>query len=342
MSLCLLRHQPINMIVKNLKLKVKSCSPKLEVFRLINFGLLIATLSFALCTLNSRQAQAQSLSLSLWPPLLEVIMQPGKTITQVYKLTNNSDHELSITPQIFPFEPLEETGGIKIDFSPPPVIPTLPHFSFASREKFDQAFPLPVGKTQELVLKINLPPNNPEKDYYYTLLFSTGEEPLSLNKDEGQSTALARIGTNILLTSSLLGKPTFLGRIVLFSAPFIVDSFSATNFTVILENWGKTFWKPFGEIIIEGPFDQKNEIALREQNILANSSRRLTLDSYRPRWPIGPFKAKLEFALNEDGQKLSSQITFWYLPYKLLAGTILLVILTSFIRLLKHRLSPTA
>jgi len=285
-------------------------------------------------------AQAQTLSLSLWPPLLEVMMQPGKTITQVYKLTNSSDHELQITPQIFPFEPLGETGEIKINFPSPPATLTAPLFSFASREKFGQAFPLAVGETREMVLKISLPPNNPEKDYYYTLLFSTGEEPLSpLKGEEGKSTAVAQIGTNILLTASQLGKPPLLGRIVLFSAPFIVDSFSATNFMVILENWGKAFWKPFGKIEITGPFNQKGEIALREQNILANSSRRLILDSYRPTWPIGPFKADLAFSLNEDGPEFSSPITFWYLPYKLVGGIFLFIILVLLGRRLKRRLN---
>jgi hypothetical protein len=286
------------------------------------------------------KAYAQTLSLSLWPPLLEVMMQPGKTITQVYKLTNNSDHELQITPRILPFEPEGEEGEIKINFSSPASTLTLPHFSFASREKFNQAFLLPVGETREMVLKINLPPNNPEKDYYYTLLFSTGEEPVSTREGEAsQSTTVAQIGSNILFTASQTGQPNLLGRIVLFSTPPVIDSFSPTNFRVILENGGRIFWKPFGQIEISGPFDQKSEIPLREQNVLANSSRRLTIDSYRPSWPIGPFKAKLEFSLNENGQKLSSQITFWYFPYKLTIGIILLIFLLFLGRRLRRRFS---
>jgi hypothetical protein len=287
------------------------------------------------------KACAQTLSLSLWPPLLEVMMRPGKMITQVYKLTNNSDHELQITPRIFPFEPEGETGEIKISFSPVEATLATPYFSFASREKFGQSFLLPVGETREMVLKISLPQNNPEKDYYYTLLFSSGEEALaSLAGEEGKSTTVAQIGTNILLTASQLGKPTLLGRITLFSAPIMVDSFSAANFSVILENWGKSFWKPFGKIEVSGPFDQKGEIPLREQNVLANSSRRLTVDSFRPPWPIGPFKAKLTFSLNEDGPELSSQISFWYLPYKLTGTIVTLLILLLFGRRLKNRFSP--
>jgi len=308
----------------NYLLKIVNCKLKICVITLI--------VGFALIT-SPQKVYSQTLSLSLWPPLLEVMMQPGKTITQVYKLTNNSDHELQITPQIFPFEPEGQRGEIKINFSPLEPTLTTPHFSFASREKFGQSFLLPVGETREMVLKISLPQNNPEKDYYYTLLFVSGGDTFApLNKEGGKSMSIVQIGSNILLTASQLGKPTLLGRVTLFSAPIIIDSFSATDFTVILENWGKTFWKPFGKIEISGTFDQKNEIPLREQNILANSSRQLTVDSFQPRWPIGPFKAKLIFSLNQDGSEFSSQVSFWYLPYKLMAGVIILLLVLFIIR----------
>ncbi len=302
---------------------------------LFSFAWLLITSYWLLTPLR---IYGQTLSLSLWPPLLEVMIQPGKTVTQVYKLTNNSDHELQITPQIFPFEPKGERGEIKINFSVQEPTPTTPHFSFASREKFGQSFLLPVGETREMVLKISLPQNNPEKDYYYTLLFSSDEEPLiASGSEKSKSTMLAQIGSNILLTASQLGKPNFLGKVTLFSAPLVIDSFSATDFTVILENWGKTFWKPFGKIEISGPFDQKNEIPLREQNVLANSSRQLTIDSFRPYWPIGPFKAKLVFTLNGDGPELSSQTSFWYFPYKLMTGVIILLLVLFIIgRIKKH------
>jgi len=282
---------------------------------------------------------AQSLSLSLWPPLLEVMIQPGKSITQVYKLTNNSDHDLKITPQIFPFEPIGESGQIRIQ----PLSPTnskLPtgFFSFDSGEKLGQPFNLPVGQTKEMVLKLALPRENPEKDYYYTLLFSTAEEPLKTENrhDRGGSGSITQIGTNILITVSQLGKPVLLGKIVSFTAPPIIDSFSTVPFEVVLENWGKTLWKPFGQIVTTGIFKQEKEIRLLEQNVLSNSSRRLDIPQFRPKLPLGPFLATLEFSLNEDGPKLFTELAFWYLPYKLvLVVLFLLTVIFSSKRLKK-------
>lgn len=313
------------MIVKSSKFKVKSYNSKFKVIKLlVNFGLLTATLHFALCTLHLSKANAQSLSLSLWPPLLEVMVQPGKTVTQVYKLTNNSDRELQITPQVFPFEPVGDKGQIKI------LVPnnkaTKPQSSFFSFEnaEFDQAFPIAIGQTKELVLKISIPKDTPQKDSYFTLLFSSSELPQS---DQSESSSVAQIGSNILLTVSRTGLPSPSGKILEFSVPKIIDSFSPVNFKLVLQNDGSSFWKPFGEIKISGMLKQNEKLPLLEQNVLGNSFRQMTIAPFRSRLAIGQFKADLKFSLNEDGQSLSQTVFFWYLPYKLLIALVSLLVI---------------
>lgn len=269
--------------------------------------------------------QAQSLSLSLWPPLLEVMIQPGKTITYAYQLTNNSDHELTIVPQIVSFEATGEQGQIKLNF-PSKSLPSKPlttnlyplTFSFESGEVFGKPVTIAIGQSKQVILKIFVPERTPEKDYYHTLLFSTGQEI----EPQGSSTSsITQIGTNILLTVSKTGKPPYLGRILEFSSLKVVDSFSPVQFTVRLENWGKTLWKPFGKIKIEGILEQNDEVKLWEQNILAYSARKLDVPAYRPKLPIGPFKALLDLTVNENGERLYTEINFWYLPYKAFLGT---------------------
>jgi len=243
-----------------------------------------------------KKAFAQSLSLSIWPPLLEVMIQPSKTVTQVYKLTNNSDQSLQITPQIYSFRPQGETGEINIKSN----LKTLrasqqssnPNFfSFSSGEQFGKPFTIPIGETKELTLQITIPKNTSEADYYNTLLFGT-----ALAADENSpsnSSSVTQIGTNILLTVSQTGKPDRLARIAEFSAPKIIDCLSPIHFTVRLENWGKTLWKPFGKIKITGILKQKNEIALLPQNVLAQSVRKLEVSELKPNLPLGPFRAEL-------------------------------------------------
>ena len=311
---------------------------KIKNFKLKIWILVVLCLAF----IFPAKAYGQSLSLSIWPPLLEVIIQPGKTVTQVYKLTNNSDHELQISPQIFPFEPVGEKGLIRIEIPKevrPPGRSDLSKkdqgfFSFENAE-LNQPFGVAVGQTKELVLKIIIPSSNPQNDYYYTLLFSTSEIPAD---KKSQSSSVTQIGSNILLTVSRLGTPNLSGKIKEFSAPIIIDSFSPTNFKAIVANTGSSFWKPFGKITITGILKQKDEIKLLEQNVLADSSRELAINSFKPQLPIGPFKASLEFSLNEnETNKLYAETDFWYLPYKLFSGILILIILTFFVKKLRSR-----
>lgn len=277
--------------------------------------------------IGASPALAQTLSLSLWPPLLEATMQPGRSITAVYKLTNNSDRPLQITPQVYPFEPQGSSGQIKLKSSISSSGLPQPLFSFESGQKLGQAFALPQGETKELVLKIATPKELSEKDYYYTLLFSTAEVPFENQAEGGKTGTISQIGSNLLITVSHLGQPALLGTIVEFSAPKIIDSFSAAKFNLVLENRGKNLWKPFGEIAIESLFKEKSEVELLQQNVLSYSSRQLNLELFRPKIPFGPFKAKLSLTLNEEGPSLSSETTFWYFPYKAL-GIIFVLVLT--------------
>ena len=321
-------------------------------------AILLFSVLFCVWLTTAMPASAQSLSLSLWPPLLEVMIQPGRSVTQVYKLTNASDHELQITPQIFSFKPQGENGEIQIKFSEKKIEEVRgglkedkgdtseKFFSFESGEQFNQPFYLPIGKEREITLKISPPKDTPENDYYYTLLFSTATP--TTDQDKNSSSSTAQIGTNILITVSQNGAPNFLARILEFSCPKIIDSFSPVNFTVRLENWGNAFWKPFGKISLTGILKQKEEIELWPQNVLAQSSRKLDVPEFRPGLPLGPFKALLEFSPSESSpsanlsatEKLSMEITFWYLPYKALAALVALLLAVFFIRKVNHKLKP--
>jgi len=308
----------------------------------LKFKIVLAFVAIVLLFANTNKIYAQSLSLSLSPPLLEVFIQPNQSITQTYKLTNNSATQLQITPIISLFKPSGNKGEIKISNQDLQSLTNDIYFSFDSGEKMNEPITIAVGQTKEIVFRITTLPKTTEKDYYCTLLFSSGNP--KIEEDKTQVYSVGQIGTNILITVSSSIKLPLLARILKFSAPTIIDSFSPTQFDVLLENWGKNFWKPFGKISIEGILKQKGEINLCGQNVLSNSQRQLTIDPYRPNIPLGPFKARLEFSLNEaaktpdsDGQQLSSGIVFWYIPYKILLVLLLLLILVKIYKKIKRK-----
>ncbi|MBI3379542.1 hypothetical protein HY029_02165, partial [Candidatus Gottesmanbacteria bacterium] len=98
---------------------MKNQSSKIKAQNLTNSLKLLTldlVLIFALCTLHLRQAYAQSLSLSISPPLLEVMIKPGKSITQVYKLTNNGE-PIVITTNVSELDStgIKEGAGVNPD-----------------------------------------------------------------------------------------------------------------------------------------------------------------------------------------------------------------------------------
>ena len=292
------------------------------------------------------EASAQGLSLAIWPPLLEVTIQPGKSITQVYKLRNAGGTDLALTSKIIPFKPSGETGDISLELG----IWSLEFSSWFSFQNADlslgQKFILPAGREQEVVLKIKIPQRAPEGDYYFTLLFETLPGVFLPAGSGGQIEA--KIGSNILLTVSQTGEPLKQAAVEEFSIhnslfmihnSIIIDSFSQPKFVVRLKNTGQAFFKPIGSITTSGWFNQRWVLDLLPENVLANYVRQIQCQKASPpqilpspcelrtKFLLGKYTARLEFGLDEASGKYQAQIVFWALPLKLGAGILVALIL---------------
>ncbi|MEA3354996.1 MAG: hypothetical protein U9Q63_00745, partial [Patescibacteria group bacterium] len=266
---------------------------------------------------------AQTTSLSIWPPLLQATIQPGKSITQVYRLKNLGD-DTTITTTIVPFAPTDEFGHVKLygsELAPP-------FFSFqnADIDTFPTTIPLKAGQTKELVLKIRIPENQPEADHYLTFLFKSNT--IGLIGGTG-TTNQATIGSNILLTISKTGQPIKTAKIEEFKALQgdtllnLLDSFSPTSFLLRIKNTGKTRFKVVGQVEIYNTFKKKVAILpLREDNILADSTRQIITDPNTPKWspifPFGLYSATATITPQDSTNTISTTITFLILPYKAL------------------------
>jgi len=319
-------------------------------FRVI---LLTSVLFCGIAAIETTAIQAQIFSLGIYPPLLEVMMMPGKSITQVFRLENSGD-EMILNTQIVPFEPADEFGNISLRGSTSgEVEPPKNWFNFENADiSLGKPFVLKAGQTKQIVLRIKIPQDTREDDYYFTFLFSS--EPSA--RISGTATQEAGvIGANILLTVSRTGKPVKKGEVIEFSTQHfcllsspaslreagravfclpILDSFDKPEFLLRVKNTGRAFWKPFGKIKIEGILGQKWEQELLPENVLAGSIRQIRvatesarLDSARlaqPAFLVGPYRAKAEFSLDEEGgsQISSTAISFLALPIKALIGVL--------------------
>lgn len=304
------------------------------------FIIFLSILAISLFGLVSK-AKAQTLSLSIWPPLLEVTLQPGKSITQVYKLANNGQADLVITSSILPFKPEGEDGNIKLTNE---ASPALEWFSFQNANlDLGQSFSLPAGKEQEAVLRIKAPLEAQEKDYYFTLLFSTNPD-LNRGQFQPQSQAQAKIGSNILLTVSQSGQSQKKAQIIEFSLKNgllpksskwqIIDSFNKPEFILRIKNTGQSLFKPMGSITTNW-LGRKYILDLLPDNILIDSVRQagcknpqkenLFICQLDSKFSLGYYHTRVEFDLDKPGSQYSKDLYFFAIPLKLILTTIIII-----------------
>lgn len=275
-----------------------------------------------------KDCQAQAFSLSVNPTILEVMIQPGKKIIYTFDLENHSSTNLDLTARIVPFEAQDNQGHIRFSQEEPPDFFSL----LNSGMSFNQPFSLGANQKIQLVVRIAIPQNQPEGDYYQTLLVEQSSNQL-LSGNISQS--LGAIGANILLTVSTSGQPQRSLDIDTFTIPKayfnqFVDSFDLVNFNLVLKNTGQAFTKPEGSIFIrpEGGEDDLQEIKIRPDNILPGTSRKMrclkTPCFFKPPQLIGSYQARFEFVL--EGQKYQSVISFWVFPIKIAFGLVILLL----------------
>lgn len=324
---------------------------KEEIFKLILklSILIILTLYIKYYILNTNLVRAQTLSLGIEPPLLQVVAQPGKIITQAYKITNPGD-QVVLVSKLLPFKPADAYGHIQLPenlTAPAYEYPFLNWFSLQNADlDLGDSFLLKTGEHQQLVLKIRIPENAAQGDYYTTLLIQS--QPAADLTNSGSAQA-GMIGTNILLTVSDVEHPEidaevdveiqnplflFIQNLLKFfnlhwQIPKflknlkLVDSLDQIPFVITSKNKGDFRYISNGKLVVNGDpgigfFEQE----LVPENVLAQSQRQQTIVWRKHGFLLGKFSAQVDLQPNPN-TKISHQIVFVALPYKIITIIIL-------------------
>jgi hypothetical protein len=317
------QHLPTNQMY-NLKFIIYNLRTKLLIF-------FIVILHFTFYILHSEKVSAQTFSLGIYPPLLEVMIMPGKTITQKYEIANG-ENKITLTPKIVVFTPSGEKGNVQFLDNNKETETTKNWFSFENTPiEFGKPFTLSPNEAKSLLLKISIPANAQEKDYYFTLMFSSEPEPQARGSGIYQ---VGVIGTHLLITISKDGKPLKQGEVEAFALSNfqfsifnfqLLDSFTQPQYRIRIKNTGKTYWKPFGKITTSGLLGQKWEQELIPDNILGNSIREIqaSTPSANQKFLLGPYQAKVEFTPDQEETIISQTISYFAFPFKGLLGIII-------------------
>ena len=293
--------------------------------------------------------KAAGFDLSISPPLLQATIKPGKSISQVFTIYNNSSDPIVLTPRIVPFLPEDDQGNPSLQPQSNPA--WLSYFSLINTNiKLGQPFTLPANKSDQLVLSIKTPNTAPTTDHYATLLISSTSEVADFS-----SSISGSIGSNILLTiANQTAPPTILNitnlkpvntQYIKISQTYILDNLSPIHFTAKLENLGNHLTQAHGLFQIHKGTKVTHIQSLLPVNVLAQSTRELIASSssqlkFNPKiTQIGKYQASLNIR-SENGSSQNS-INLVLLPIKASIALILsLIILKSILTFKKSSSLP--
>lgn len=303
----------------------------MRVFFIFLFSIFLGVAaSFAYFLFSINETLAAPLSLSISPPIIEIIAEAPADIKALIKLTNEANEPVSLKIKFIPFIPQGETGEVEFLNLELPIQNLL--------NVVDEKTLLPLTdltlrpkESKNLSLHLSLPGEFEPADNYFSVVFLS-RGPQSESKPlketiEAYSEILAGVATNVLLSIRNRNYQDDVRalKIIEFSSPRFLQN-GPVSFQVRLKNEGQHFLKPEGKILITNMFGQKiGQLDLPPGNILANSTRAYPRVIFPETFLLGPYLAELK--IDSRGVETTAKTTFYAFPAKQFFGGMLLVVI---------------
>lgn len=274
--------------------------------------------------------------LSLSPTQTELILKPGATVIQTYKITNNTYQNLSLLISVDPWQPTDSSGSVSYD-----QVSSNPYLSFSlsnSDIKLNQIFILSPKTTQQLILKIKSASDTPLGDSYYTLFVNQSSSDLT--GDLTHSNAIGKIGSHLLISSAnsdQIPQKALLKNLAV--KPKIKDIlFTPLQISAQIQNTTPYYFPISGTLTISKNNLQIKQFNLSPDNVLAYHTRTIRCLNNNeitncqlkpPFWP-GIYTATIN--LHPSINSPASSLTFYVFPFSPLAFLIPLTFLILFFR----------
>lgn len=311
-------------------------------FYLVSFG--ISFLGLAILSMPSPALAATATktvsptssgqALEIAPPVITLTANPGQTVQLQISLRDISSGSLLVTNQINDFVASGEDGAPKIimdttnDVNP---------YSIKGWISPIASLLMVPHQIKTINVTIHVPSNASPGGHYGVIRFTATPPELH---STGVSLS-ASLGSLILIT--VTGKTKEGLAVVEFSTNKngrTVKLFEAKpiNFSERIKNIGNVHEQPSGQVSVIDMFGKKIgavNVNLQARNILPQSIRRFdqTLDSsvIGNKILFGRYTANLHLTYGATKQVLTASLVFWVIPYRLIGGTILLLVSGFFI-----------
>ena len=295
---------------------------------------LFAGLFFANYASAESTAANSAQGIEISPTLVELNAAKGKTYDIKLKITNITTSSLVYTPSVDDFTATNETGTPHIITDS-----TLPATSsIKTWVQPIQSFTLKSRESVDITASITIPENAEPGGHYGVIRFSGGTPEID-------STGVGLTASaGVLLLVRVDGSITEKAEVASFytaksgNQSFFFED-SPIEFVARIKNDGNIHIKPIGSIEIRDIFNNlvtTLSVNADKSNVLPNSTRRFD-SQYSKDWMFGRYTANLTLGYGTNGQALTSTVSFWVIPYKIiLAGLfILATIIFIFSKMIK-------
>ncbi|HEX3095958.1 MAG TPA: DUF916 domain-containing protein [Patescibacteria group bacterium] len=282
-------------------------------------------LSFGLISSNSALAQGTGTNrpeqgLAISPFILERQIDKGQSTSETIEVTNTTDKTLPVDISINDFTASGDNG----------------QQTFIAPGEGDQTYALSkwitITNNPKLVLKpgektevsftLTAPQNAEDGGHYGAIIFS-----FTPAQSSGSSVAVSQKVAAIILAKT--GKAREEGTIADFKAKDFISQSAPITFQTRFKNTGNVHVKPRGQVVISNMFGKKVGTALvnpNGNNVLPNSER--VFDSnWDDKFAFGRYTATVELVYGESGQVVKEKTSFWVIPFKLVGGIAIILII---------------
>jgi hypothetical protein len=283
---------------------------------------------------KSVHGQNISQGLQISPVTIDFTATKGQSYTFNVSILNVTTGDLVFTSAVNDFTAKDESGTPQ--FLLDSKLPS--NVSITSWITPPASFMVKSKQTVTLPIKINVPVNAEPGGHYGILRFS-GRAP-----DIDQTGVALKVSAGPLILIKVNGE---ISEKLRFSEFFTAQGsshkglFEKAPITVVerLTNDGNIHLKPKGDVIITNMFGSvvgTLKVNNKDGNVLPKSTRRFE-QTFAKKNLFGKYTASAKLAYGTHGQVLSSNLTFWVIPYKLIAILLLILIVLIFIlsRLIK-------
>ena len=297
-------------------------------------GLIVASV-FGVVSLTRAVDQAPGQALEIAPPVLNLKANPGETINTTINLRDISSSALQVTGTVDDFTANGEDGVPKILLDANEPTP----YSIKTWVQPLSKLTLKPRQIEALPIVIKVPANASPGGYYGVIRFTAtppGMESsgVSLSASLG---ALVFIRVNGAANESLVFDAFYASKTNKDESSWLFEEQPIT-FNQRIKNNGNVYEQPTGQIAVRDMFGNlvaNVNVNLERRSILPGTTRRLDqpLDKSNigDRILFGLYHAKLVLNYGESNKQITSEISFWVIPWRLIVLVLAVIIVVAIV-----------